>query len=277
LHTNIDRMRIIRIEEIIEETPTVRTLAFRDEISSRAGAGQFLMVWMPGAEELPMSVMIWHEKSSAALTVRKKGYGSTSLYNKSRGERLGVRGPYGNTFEIEEKTKKVMLVGGGTGLVPLLRLTGHLNDIKIDTTMIIGAKTHTEVFFEKLAGRCLADTNHKIVTTTEDGSYGIKGKATDAMLDLISNESFDTIYTCGPEAMMKKVFDLASADSIPVQASLERYMKCGIGICASCCIGDRLVCKDGTVFNSKHLSSLSEFGLKYRDKSGRKCNLSGHD
>lgn len=277
MHTNIDRLRIIRIEEIIEETPTVRTLAFRDEISSRAGAGQFLMVWMPGAEELPMSVMIWHKKSSAALTVRKKGYGSTSLYNKSRGERLGVRGPYGNTFEIEEKTKKVMLVGGGTGLVPLLRLLGHLNDAKIDTTLIIGAKTHTEVFFEKLAGKCLADTNHKIVTTTEDGSYGIKGKATDAMLDLISNESFDTIYTCGPEAMMKKVYDLASADSIPVQASLERYMKCGIGICASCCIGDKLVCKDGTVFNSKHLSSLSEFGLKYRDKSGRKCNLSSHD
>jgi dihydroorotate dehydrogenase electron transfer subunit len=261
LHTNIDRMRIIRIEEIIEETPTVRTLAFRDEISSRAGAGQFLMVWMPGAEELPMSVMIWHEKSSAALTVRKKGYGSTSLYNKSRGEQLGVRGPYGNTFEIEEKVKKVMLVGGGTGLVPLLRLAGHLNDAKIDTTLIIGAKTHTEVFFEKLAGKCLADTNHKIVTTTEDGTYGIKGKATDAMLDLNSTESFD----------------LASADSIPVQASLERYMKCGIGICASCCIGDKLVCKDGTVFNSKHLSSLSEFGLKYRDKSGRKCNLSGHD
>ena len=113
----------------------------------------------------------------SALTVRKKGYGSTSLYNKSRGERLGVRGPYGNTFEIEEKTKKVMLVGGGTGLVPLLRLTGYLNDAKIDTTMIIGAKTHTEVFFEKLAGRCLADTNHKIVTTTEDGELRNKRKS----------------------------------------------------------------------------------------------------
>ena len=73
MHTNIDRMRIIRIEEIIEETPTVRTLAFRDEISSRAGAGQFLMVWMPGAEELPMSVMIWHEKSSAAFNGTQKG------------------------------------------------------------------------------------------------------------------------------------------------------------------------------------------------------------
>ena len=271
MRTNFDRLRIIKIENIVEETPTVRTLAFRDGTSSKAGAGQFLMVWIPGVEELPMSVMIWHEKFYAAVTVRKKGYGSTSLYDKKVGEKLGVRGPYGNFFEIQEDAKKVLLVGGGTGLVPLIRLAGHLNSARIDTTLIIGAKTHSEVFFEKLAIKCLGDTNHQVVVTTEDGSYGIKGQTTDAMLDLISAERFDTIYTCGPEGMMKKVLNLAEARSIPLQASLERYMKCGIGICASCCIGDRLVCKDGSIFNSKDLSSLSEFGLEYRDKTGRKC------
>ena len=67
-----------------------------------------------------MSVMIWHENYSS--DVRKKGYGSTSLYNKRVGESLGVRGPYGNSFEIPKNARKVMLVGGGTGLVPLLRL-----------------------------------------------------------------------------------------------------------------------------------------------------------
>lgn len=271
MRTNFDSLRIVKVEEIVEETPTVRTLAFRDGTSSKAGPGQFLMVWIPGAEELPMSVMIWNKKLYAAVTVRKKGYGSTSLYDKRVGEKLGVRGPYGNSFEIRENAKKVLLVGGGTGLVPLLRLAGHLNNARIDTTLIIGAKTHSEVFFEKLAGKCLGDTNHRVVITTEDGSYGIKGKTTDAMLDLISVEGFDAIYTCGPEGMMKKVFDLASARSIPLQASLERYMKCGIGICASCCIGDRLVCKDGSIFHSQDLSSLSEFGFEYRDKTGRKC------
>jgi dihydroorotate dehydrogenase electron transfer subunit len=70
--------------------------------------------------------------------------------------------------------------------------------------------------------------------------------------------------------MMRKVFDIGSANALSVQASLERYMKCGIGICASCCIGDRLVCKDGTVFNEKQLSIMTEFGKTYRDKSGRK-------
>ena len=271
MHTNIDRLRIVEIEKIVEETSTVRTFAFRDETSSKARAGQFLMVWIPGAEELPMSAMIWHEQRSAAVTVRKKGYGSTSLYNKQIGERLGVRGPYGNSFEIQKNAKKVILVGGGTGLVPLLRLAGSLNSARIDTTLIIGARTHPEVFFEELALKSLSDTTHRVIVTTEDGSYGIRGQTTDAMLNLINTERFDIVYTCGPEGMMKKVFELARKKSIPIQASLERYMKCGIGICASCCIGDRLVCKDGTIFNGKDLSSLSEFGHEYRYKSGRRC------
>lgn len=271
MRIDINRLRIVKIEKIVEETSTVRTFAFRDVASSVAGPGQFLMVWIPQVEELPMSVMIWSEKSYAAVTVRKKGYGSTSLYNMRVGESLGVRGPYGNSFAIPMDARKVMLVGGGTGLVPLLRLAIHLNSTRIDTTLIIGAKTHSEVFFERLAVNCLGDTIHRIVVTTEDGSYGIKGQTTDAMIKLIRSERFDAIYTCGPEGMMKKVYDLASASLIPVQASLERHMKCGIGICASCCIGDKLVCKDGTVFDSENLSSLSEFGLEYRDKSGRKC------
>ena len=78
------------------------------------------------------------------------------------------------------------------------------------------------------------------------------------------------IYTCGPELMMKNIYDLSVVHSIPIQASLERYMKCGIGMCASCCINDKLVCSDGTVFNENQLASMSEFGKMYRDKSGRK-------
>ena len=271
MRTNIDRLRIVSIEKIIDETPSVRTLFFRDEISSKAKAGQFLMVWIPRMEELPMSVMISNKYHYAALTIRKKGFGSSTLYNKAKGESLGIRGPYGNSFKVSKADGKVLLVGGGTGLVPLLELTKNLNEAHIDTTLIIGANSKTEVFFEKKAKDYLADTKHKIIVATEDGSYGIKGYATDAMLRIISKNKFDTVYTCGPELMMRKVFDIASAISIPVQASLERYMKCGIGICASCCIGDRLVCKDGTIFNSRDLRVLSEFGSAYRDKSGRKC------
>jgi dihydroorotate dehydrogenase electron transfer subunit len=68
---------------------------------------------------------------------------------------------------------------------------------------------------------------------------------------------------------MKKIFDIAIEKNIPIQASLERYMKCGIGICSSCCINDTLVCYDGTIFNNEQLQNFSEFGFSYRDKSGR--------
>jgi dihydroorotate dehydrogenase electron transfer subunit len=270
LPTNIDRLRTVIIEQVIEETPTVKTFVFKDKISSNARPGQFLMVWIPRIEELPMSVMVCDRKERAAITIRKIGFGSTALFDKGIGEVIGVRGPYGNQFKIGKDTKRALLVGGGTGLVPLLRLVTILNKAKVDTTIIIGARSKEEVFFEKKAHDLLDKTKHKVIISTEDGSYGIKGNATDAMSLIIVKEKFDTVYTCGPELMMRKVFDIGSANALPIQASLERYMKCGIGICASCCIGDRLVCKDGTVFNEKQLSAMTEFGKTYRDKSGRR-------
>jgi dihydroorotate dehydrogenase electron transfer subunit len=270
LHINIDRIRTVVIERIIEETPTVKTFIFKDKISSKARPGQFLMVWIPRAEELPMSVMV-SEKGYAAVTIRKLGFGSTALYNKGIGEILGIRGPYGNQFKIDTDTKKVLLVGGGTGLVPLLRLITKLNELKIDTTVIIGARSKEEVFFEKQANDFLDKTKHKVIISTEDGSYGVKGYATDVMSLIVNREKFDTVYTCGPELMIKKIFDIGLRNSLSIQVSLERYMKCGVGMCASCCIGDQLVCRDGTVFNEMQLSAMIEFGLMYRDKSGRKC------
>lgn len=289
--TNLDEIRIVRIEEVVQETPTVRTLIFKDPQSSVAAPGQFLMVWIPGVEELPMSVMVAEEQNYAAVTIRKHGLGSSAMFNKRVGEVLGIRGPYGNEFKIKlseasdkiskkrnQKSKvksrkagsesRVLLVGGGTGLVPLLRLATSLNSARIDTTVIIGAKTREEVFFEKLATGLLRDTKHRVLVTTEDGSYGTKGFPTDLMKELVIS-NFACIYTCGPELMMKKVFDIASEANLHVQCSLERYMKCGIGICCSCCIADRLVCKDGTVFDEHQLSLMPEFGTGYRDKSGR--------
>jgi dihydroorotate dehydrogenase electron transfer subunit len=270
LPTDMDRLRTVIIEQVIEETPTVKTFIFKDKISSKAKPGQFLMIWIPRIEELPMSVMVCDRKDYAAITIRKLGFGSTALFEKRVGEVLGVRGPYGNQFKIGKSTKKALLIGGGTGLVPLLRLTTILNEAKVNTTIIIGARSKQEMFFEKKANDLLDKTKHKVIISTEDGSYGIKGKATDAMSLIIRKEKFDAVYTCGPELMMRKVFDIGSANALSIQASLERYMKCGIGICASCCIGDRLVCKDGTVFNEKQLAVMTEFGKTYRDKSGRK-------
>jgi len=265
LQRNSNHTTICTIEKVIDETPTVRTLVFSDGVMSKVLPGQFAMVWVPGINELPMSVMVSLEEGKAAFTVRKHGSASTGLFNVEKGQQIGIRGPYGNSFDV--KSGKLLLVGGGTGLVPMMRLLTNLKSTD-DVTLLIGAKTKNEVFFEEFAQKLLRNNSHKIIITTDDGSYGEKGFVTDMVKKLVEENQFDAVYTCGPELMMFKTVSIAHSKGIFVQASLERMMKCGIGICGSCCMGEDLVCRDGTVFDGDHLSSNQEFGHFYRNKAG---------
>ena len=264
---------ICTIERIVDETPTVRTFYFHDPVLADVKPGQFAMVWIPGVNELPMSVMISDENDQAALTVRKRGESSTALYNLSVGQQIGVRGPYGNSFEI--KSGKILLIGGGTGLVPLMRLiklraSGHYANPANKITILMGSQTKNEVFFEETAKKLLSEhpQMNGIIPVTEDGSYGEKGYVTDILEKLLEENTYDAIYTCGPELMMYKTVQMAQKKGIFVQASLERMMKCGVGICGSCCVNDILACRDGTIFDGDHLSQKSEFGHSHRTKSG---------
>ncbi len=262
---SIDSIKIVTVEKIIDETPSVRTLVFSDELLARVLPGQFAMVWIPGVNELPMSIMVTQEKTKAAFTVRKHGLASTALYYVKPGDQIGVRGPYGNSFTI--KQGKLLLVGGGTGLVPLMRLATFLQKSD-ELTVLMGAKTREEVFFEGLANDILKQNKHKVLVVTEDGTYGDSGLVTDTLQRLLKEDTFDAVYTCGPEKMMHKVVQLASEKNIYVEASIERMMKCGMGLCGSCCFGNVLACKDGTVFNGQYLLTNKEFGYTHRSKSG---------
>lgn len=253
------------VEKVIDESPTVRTLVFSDDVMPTVEPGQFAMVWIPGVNELPMSVMIFKESGKAAFTVRKHGHASTGLYNTRVGEKIGIRGPYGNSFDL--KPGKIMLVGGGTGLVPMMRLLTTVKP-EHDVTVLIGARTKDEVFFEDLANQLLKNNTHQVIVTTEDGTYGEKGFVTEVVDRLTKDQKFDGVYTCGPEIMMFKTVELAHSRGMFVQASLERMMKCGVGICGSCCMGSDLVCRDGTVFDGQHLMANAEFGHTHRNKAG---------
>ena len=187
--------KLVKVERVIDETPTVRTLVVSDEILHDARPGQFCMVWIPGVAELPMSVMVMQEKSYAAFTVRKHGLASTALYNVPVGSSIGYRGPYGNSFDL--RSGHVMLVGGGTGLVPLMRLITHLGaDDKV--TIIMGSKRKDEVLFEKTAQQLAGDRKCEIIIVTEDGSYGTKGLVTDAvnMHDPVKIAHDDSYKSC---------------------------------------------------------------------------------
>ncbi len=271
---------ICTIQRVVDETPTVRTLYFRDPILNSVEPGKFAMVWIPGVNELPMSVMLGEFPDEAGFTVRKRGESSTALYNLKVGDKIGVRGPYGNSFDI--KGEKILLVGGGTGLVPLIRLIMHAAVFGIkntsssksyevsEITVLMGSRTKEEVFFENHARKRIQFGNmrEKVIPVTEDGSYGEKGYVTDVLEKLLEENKYDAIYTCGPELMMYKVVKLANEKGIFVQASLERMMKCGVGICGSCCVNEDLVCRDGTVFDGQYLAKSSEFGHFQRTKSG---------
>ena len=265
MQRNHNHPTIVTIEKVINETPTVRTLVFSDEVMSNVLPGQFAMVWIPGVNELPMSVMISRESGKAAFTVRKHGPASTGLFNVEVGGQIGVRGPYGNSFDL--KKGNLLLVGGGTGLVPMMRLLTFISSTD-DVTVLIGAKSKEEVFFEDLANTLLENNPHKVIVSTDDGSYGEKGFVTDLVENLVSETHYDGVYVCGPEIMMYKTVQSAYSRNIFVQASIERMMKCGVGICGSCCIGADLACRDGTVFDGNHLSKNKEFGYFHRNKAG---------
>ncbi len=265
MQRNHNHPKICTIEKVIDETPTVRTLVFSDDVMPNVLPGQFAMVWVPGINELPMSIMISHESGKAAFTVRRHGPSSTGLFNLKVGDKIGIRGPYGNSFNL--KQGKLLLVGGGTGLVPMMRLLTFVKPTD-DVTVLIGAKTKDEVFFEDLAKNLLKQNKHQVIVTTDDGSYGEKGYVTDMVEKLVSANHYDGVYTCGPEIMMFKTVQSAHSKGIFVQASLERMMKCGVGICGSCCVGEDLVCRDGTVFDGEYLLSNKEFGHFHRNKAG---------
>src|SRR5256884_7626320 len=119
----------------------------------------------------------------------------------------------------------------------------------------VGARTAAELLLVERA-----NSAGEVHIATDDGSRGFAGFAPALAEKLVDREKFDQILTCGPERMMKAVVDLAKKRGIPVQASVERYMKCGIGICDACSLDDQLVCVDGPIFTAAHLDPLAEFG-----------------
>jgi dihydroorotate dehydrogenase electron transfer subunit len=263
-----NRTRVTVVHGVRSESETIRTILVKDEQCSKAAPGQFAMLWLPGVGESPMSISVMDKQGLCGFTVRPLGSTSNGLCSLGEGDKIGIRGPYGNGFTPIYGSS--LLIGGGTGLAPLIPLSHLLIERGGQVTLLLAARTRSELLFLKQAGQLLQPPHHQVIVATDDGSYGFKGFASDCAADLLNRERYDMIYTCGPEKMMRKIFDLAEAKIFPVQASLERYMKCGFGLCGSCAIGHYLVCVDGPIFDSKQLREVSgEFGVSKRDSSGQ--------
>ena len=158
--------------------------------------------------------------------------------------------PLGNGFTIPEKSEKVLLVGGGVGIAPLLQLGLELKNAGADVSYLLGAKSKSDLVELEVYSKY-----GEVFTSTEDGSLGEKGFVTQN--SAFNGKSYDRIYTCGPTPMMKAVAKIALEKGIDCEVSLENKMACGLGACL-CCVedtkdGHRCVCSDGPVFNVKDL------------------------
>ena len=267
----------VKIKRIIDECEDVRTIIFHLDNHSNPKPGQFVMIWVPGTDEIPMSISNYDKDGNWAITVKKVGDCTRALLKLSIGEYIGVRGPLGNSFKLpKEDNKKIILVGGGIGLAPLRFLSSKLMKKKIQFQFIIGAKKENELILMKN----LDNKIQKFHYCTDDGSYGEKGFTIDLFKKIIDEKSPDIlkntiVYTCGPEIMMVKLLEICLEKKITLYASLERIMRCGCGLCGLCTLDPlgMLVCKDGPVFNDKELKKIKDFGKNKRDFSGKKIKL----
>lgn len=267
-----NKPRVTVVEKVYRETFDIKTVLFRDEQCSNGSPGNFAMVWIPGIGEVPMSLSVMDVNGRCGFTVKPVGQTTRSLCTLNVGDKIGIRGPYGNSFTINVGSS--LVVGGGTGLGPLIPLSRYLISAGGSITFVLAGRNKDELLFLREIRNLLINSKHKLLITTDDGSLGTKGLASDCVSEILKKEKFDMIYTCGPEMMMKKIFILAEKSSMLLQASLERYMKCGFGICGSCTIGEFLVCKDGPVFNTEQIRLFSkEFGTSRRDPSGRRIPI----
>ncbi|MGB9914301.1 MAG: dihydroorotate dehydrogenase electron transfer subunit [Candidatus Bathyarchaeales archaeon] len=268
--TAANALRVTCISSVRVESLTVKTFTFEDKLCAKARPGQFIMLWIPHVDEIPLSIMNVEEGAKVSVAVKAVGEATRAIHGMKVGDKVGVRGPFGSFFT--ENYDRVLMVGGGTGIAPLLFLAKKLAVKSKRLAFIIGAKTKSELLFlNQLTALCTAQST---VAATEDGSYGLKCLATEPVETLLQKEKFDMIYACGPEPMIRQVFLIAEKHRIPMEASLERLMRCGIGLCGSCMIGKYRVCKDGPVFAGAQLREVkNELGVSKLDFDGKRIRF----
>lgn len=259
---------IVTIKRVINETETVKTFIF-DFDAENIIPGQFMMVWN-FEDEKPMSIsLIDNERNEIGISIKKVGPFTEAIHTLKSGDKVGLRGPYGHGFEL--KGSKVLAVGGGVGMAPISAFVEYAREKNVDVDVITAAATKDELLFTNK----LKSTDITSYACTDDGSFGFCGFATEFMEKILQENDYDMIVTCGPEIMMKGVFEIAEKLKIPAQFSLERYMKCGMGLCGQCCVDDTgwRVCVEGPVFSIEDVRLISEFGKYKRDASGIKHNI----
>lgn len=245
-------VEIVQAEQINQD---IFSMWIKDgEIANLAVPGQFISVYCnDGSRLLPRPISICEiNKTEGTLrfVYRVVGAGTEEMSRLKKGDLIEVMGPLGNGFHLEGK--KVILIGGGIGIPPMLELAKQL---KCEKQIVLGYRD--ELFLQNEF-----EDHGTVYLSTEDGSAGVKGNVIDAVVQ--NNLEADMIFACGPTPMLKGVKDYAMKHGIQAQLSLEERMACGIGACLACVckskerdhhtnVNNKRVCKDGPVFYAQEV------------------------
>lgn len=272
--------RTYRIKQVKQETANVRTYIFDGSLGAKPG--QMVMVWLPGVDEVPMSVA-YDDGAETWITFFAVGDMTELLARQGVGDLVGLRGPFGTCYEWNPGDH-IALVAGGYGAAPMYFVAKETVVHGCTLEVIVGARSKEHLLYiDELSS--LPHVSMHIAT--DDGSAGYKGYNTQVLEKLLSNCTIDSkeaknkdcspvdqIFACGPEGMLKAVSDIATKYEVPAQISMARYMKCGYGLCGNCTVdplGIR-ICTEGPVVKNEICQKITEFGDYERDALGKKVS-----
>lgn len=255
----------VTIKKIIQETEQVKTFVL--DASIGAEPGQFVNVWIPRMNEKPFSVAM-DNGTELHLSIAAVGDFSKKLHELKVGDKVGIRGPFGTKF-VYKSGQHLALLAGGYGAAPLYFLAERASKAGCTIEFVLGARSKNLLLF---VDRISTLANVTLHTATNDGSDGYTGFNTDLLAKIVSEQKIDCICTVGPEIMMVKAVQLAQEKKLDAQVSVERYMKCGFGICGNCCVDGLGVatCTSGPVMPLEKVLQIPDFGKYHRDGLGKK-------
>ena len=239
-----DSLFEVKLNKKIAKNTYLMVLA--GDLSDITAPGQFVNLKLDGFYlRRPISVCD-AEDGKLTLIYKVVGEGTEKMSQMREGDTLLTLTGLGNGYDLSPAGEKPLLIGGGAGVPPMYMLAKKLIAEGKKPTVILGFGSSDEVFFEEE----FKELGAEVIVTTVDGSYGVRGFVTDAMVDL----DYTYFYTCGPEPMLKAIYAKSESEG---QFSFEERMGCGFGACMGCScktnFGNKRICKDGPVFEKEEI------------------------
>lgn len=257
----------VQVTRYVKENEDTFTLTLQPPTGYQFAAGQFNMLYAFGVGEVPISVSGDPAKPQALVhTVRIVGEVTAALSKLRKGDFLGLRGPFGSSWPLPRTLgRDVVVVAGGIGLAPLRpviyfalkhrRAFGRL-------AILYGARSPSDLLFKKEIEKWRGRLDTEVEVTVDRGDHTWRGH-TGVVTKLMEKASFDPVSTiamlCGPEVMIRfaaRELEAQGVEDRDIYVSLERNMKCGVGLCGHCQLGREFICKDGPVYDYDHIRRL---------------------